>query len=314
MVLPASFSAEAAQPERGGAVRYGRHHLIVLILAWAIILLMVAYGLGETRRIEMAEQRQMNESLERGLELYARNCSSCHGPQGEGCVGSPLNRPDFRGAPQKNKNVADMLRQTIIKGRAGTGLPKWVKAPDGQWASYTQMPAWHRDNGGPLNDMHINDLVNFIMLGDFSKVFAKVKEIEGKTESAIRAAGGDPLKLPMRDAPGLSKAQNEEAQRIFTQKGCTGCHKIGSRGSSVAADLSFVGEWGLDREFLKNWIKNPAQTKNRTPVYFTNYGPELDIKSKKPVPLGPTVMPGIPMTDAELEKLVDYLLALKVEK
>lgn len=295
-------------------MRYGRHHLVVLVLSWLIILLMTGYGLGEVRRTEMAEDRQMQESLTRGLELYARNCSSCHGPQGEGCVGVPLNRPDLRGKPAKNKNVADMLRQTISKGRPGTGVPRWVKASDGRWASYSTMPAWHKDNGGPLNDMHINDLVNFIMLGDFKQVFTKIKSMEAETEKAMRSAEQpiDPLTLPMRQAEGLTDAANAEAQRIFTEKGCAGCHRIGSRGSSVAPDLSFVGEWGLNKEFLTAWITDPSKVENRMPVYFTNYGPDLNISNKKPIPPGPTVMPAISMTDAERGLLVDYLLGLKV--
>ncbi len=297
-------------------MRYGRHHLVVLILSSLIVLLMTAYGLGETKRTDMAGARQKKESLVRGLELYARNCSTCHGPQGEGCIAPPLNRPDLRGPREKNKPAAEMLHQVITRGRPGTGVPRWVKAPDGRWASYTTMPAWHKDHGGPLNDMHIEDLVNFIMEGDFGQVFGKIKELEAETEKSMRSAKPpiDPLKLPMRDAPGLSKAENEEAQRIFTQK-CAACHRIGSRGSSVGPDLSFLGEWGLDREFLKAWIKDPSSVANRMPAYYSNYGPDLNLENKTPIePSGPTMMPPVPMTDAELETLVNYLLALKLDR
>lgn len=282
---------------------YERHHVVVLVLAVAIILIIGLYGLAENSRMAMAEERHMRESIERGLELYARNCSTCHGPVGEGCIGMPLNRSDYRGNPAQNRSVADFLEKTISNGRPGTGVPSWVKLHDGRWASYTAMPAFARSQGGPLNEMHIKDLVNFIMLGDWSKVFSKVKEIEG---------GIDQSKLSFRDAPGLTKEENRRGQELFVSKGCVGCHRVGSKGSSVAADLSFVGSWGLDEEFLRSWITNPGAVKNRFPVFWSNYGPRVDT-SREPAPNPPTAMAVPPMTDQEVNDLIKYLMNLKVE-
>ncbi len=280
---------------------FRRHHIVVLVLAVIMIIILGLYGAMENSRMAMAEERQMTESIERGLELYARNCSSCHGPLGEGCVGAPLNRPEYRGNPADNQSTAAFLENTITNGRPGTGVPSWTKVSGNRWASHTAMPAFARSQGGPLNEMHVKDLVNFIMLGEWTKVFGKVSEIE---------RGIDQSKLTFRDAPGLSAAENKRGQELFVSKGCVNCHRSGSRGSAAAADLSFVGAWGLDEAFLKEWITNPSKVKNRMPVFWSNYGPEVDT-SRTPAPSPPTFMAVPQMTDEEADALVKYLMGLK---
>jgi mono/diheme cytochrome c family protein len=72
--------------------------------------------------------------------LYAENCAVCHGPDGEGRVGVALaiNWPGIR---------PDLSIKTAIE-RGVPGSP---------------MPAWSQDNGGPLGDQDVNDLVAFVM-------------------------------------------------------------------------------------------------------------------------------------------------------
>lgn len=298
-----------------------RSHLIVLVLSWILFIVFGSYSAGEAIRMQQADDRQTKESIERGLELYARNCTTCHGPMGEGCIGLRLNRPDYHNKPEKLKNVAYMLKQTITDGRPGTGVPSWVRVKDKdgveRWASYTAMPAWHQDKGGPLNEMHIRDLVNFLMMGEFSQVLAKVKEMEAVTNKAMMEAKEpkDPMKLTMVEGKGLTPAENERGQRLFTEKGCIGCHRIGQRGSSVAPDLSYIGSWGVDEAFLTRWIKNPLEVgTDRTPAFWREhtYGPKVNTTLKAVEP-GNTVMPPLPMTDQERADLVKYLMSLKTK-
>ncbi len=65
----------------------------------------------------------------RGLQLYARNCASCHGPHGEG---------DGRGAAGLHPHPAnfavheytsDRLSFTLWNGVAGTAMPAWRDLP-----------------------------------------------------------------------------------------------------------------------------------------------------------------------------------------
>lgn len=303
-------------------MRSGRHHLVVLVTTWILLVILGGYGFAETKRMALAEKRQLQQSLDRGLELYARNCSACHGPQGEGGVGLPLNptyRKDFKGGPEQNKNAADLIGRAISDGRPGTGVPTWVTLPDGRMASYTAMPAWAREKGGPLNAMHIEDLVNFVMVGDFSKVSGKVAEIDGKTLEAIKKSleKGKTLDdaLTMRDAPGLTAEENKRGQDLFKTKGCAVCHRIGSRGGSVGPDLSYIGSWGLSADFLKEWIRDPSAKQHRIPSFWreSTLGPEVDT-SRKALDIPPTVMPNMGLNEQELDDLVKYLSGLTVAR
>ena len=75
-----------------------------------------------------------------GAVLFAHNCAVCHGPQGEGRIGATLikNWPSIR---------PDLTVKTTIR----TGIPGSV------------MPAWSKENGGPLGESEINDLTAFIL-------------------------------------------------------------------------------------------------------------------------------------------------------
>lgn len=76
----------------------------------------------------------------RGAVLYAENCVVCHGPNGEGRVGAELDKvwPSIR---------PDLRIKTVV-GNGVSGSP---------------MPAWSQENGGPLTEQNINDIVAFIL-------------------------------------------------------------------------------------------------------------------------------------------------------
>ena len=90
-----------------------------------------------------------DQSLERGALLFANNCRTCHGNLGQGGVGPQLlNNPDTQFQDQDPLKLAanrELLNRTLSCGRAGT-----------------LMPAWLNTNGGSLNAIQIQHLVDFI--------------------------------------------------------------------------------------------------------------------------------------------------------
>jgi plastocyanin/mono/diheme cytochrome c family protein len=126
--------------------------IIGLLMVGALATLL--YYLWDGERQSEAFIRQMTENSERGGFLFARNCSSCHGLTGKGAEergggalpGAILNTPDNRlTSPGDLAAKQARFRYTIACGRVGT-----------------LMPAWSQDQGGPLNDFQINQLLALI--------------------------------------------------------------------------------------------------------------------------------------------------------
>lgn len=153
-------------------------------------------------------------SVERGALLYANNCRTCHGNQGEGFIGPQLNRSDWRDQdPVALAENRHLLTRTLNCGRAGTSMPAWLDTA-----------------GGALNERQIEHLVNFLVapedgesyLDEFgaptSKGWVEALEFAHNLNDEITAViGGDTLNL------------------IATQ------HGIGARELGAANDIG-VGE------------------------------------------------------------------------
>lgn len=130
---------------------------IVLIVA---LLFMTVGGCAAYAAIDLPvrapsqEEWTLNQSRERGALLYANNCRTCHGNRGEGGVGVPLDTPEFKNQdPLVLAANKAMLRRTLYCGRAGT-----------------LMPAWLNTNGGSLNAIQIEHLINLITAPEDTEV------------------------------------------------------------------------------------------------------------------------------------------------
>ena len=124
--------------------------IIGLLMIGALATLL--YYLWDGERQSSAIERQMEQNAERGGFLFARNCSSCHGLTGKGAIergglpGAPLNLEENRPtAPGELATLQNRFRDTIRCGRIGT-----------------LMPSWSQEQGGPLNDFQIQQLVTLI--------------------------------------------------------------------------------------------------------------------------------------------------------
>jgi cytochrome c oxidase cbb3-type subunit 3 len=65
-----------------------------------------------------------------GEQLYAKHCAACHGAEGDGGVGVPLNLPDFLAVASD-----DYLKKTIRQGRPGRVMPGFPRLSDSELAS-----------------------------------------------------------------------------------------------------------------------------------------------------------------------------------
>jgi mono/diheme cytochrome c family protein len=135
---------------------------------------------------------------QRGMQLFAENCTVCHGPDGRGRIGANLTR-DFPAI-----DVDAFLRRSISDGIEGT-----------------RMPAWSQAIGGPLSEQDIDDLV------------AYVNELSGGSMPAAPAPTVAPVTVV---APPEVSGDASQGAIVFGQN-CAVCHGPNGQGR-VGATLA----------------------------------------------------------------------------
>ncbi|HVG00409.1 MAG TPA: c-type cytochrome [Chloroflexia bacterium] len=285
--------------------------ILGVTLSIVLLLTLVIYGLIDANRSTTVQASKSEDDARRGKHLYAQYCIQCHGPLGEGCIGPALNRATWRpefadGSNNPNWDPAtyDLMKRTIVRGR-----------PSNQPGQ--QMPAWSVQEGGPLNDAEIEQLITFIQIGDWGTTLEEATSATGLGEELPAFNGFD------------DKARVAEARELMLEKGCLNCHRLGKAGGVVGAELTDVGS-RRTADWLRRWIKDPKS------VPAAERGPNLWLVAPTatlPLPSGAagqprgtveptstpniypmnrTYMPTIPMTDEELDLLVDYLSHARV--
>jgi len=109
-------------------------------LTLAILAAFQVYIWREPIRIQRDEAHDQRAAVEAGGGLYAENCTSCHGGNGEGGVGPALNAQEFLSLSE-DASLFNLTR---------TGIPG------------TLMPAWGQAFGGPFTDEQVGQLVAFM--------------------------------------------------------------------------------------------------------------------------------------------------------
>jgi len=123
---------------------------VVIIALFVIVYYFYELGvpiINTTPRLVAQDTLQQVTSVERGYNLFEANCAKCHGAQGQGGIGPVLNDQSKLFSHLTDVYIMNVL---TVGGRYVCGNPKSV------------MPVWADTNGGPLNYIQIQDLINFI--------------------------------------------------------------------------------------------------------------------------------------------------------
>lgn len=115
-------------------------------------------ALGMDGRMEKTKETQYVTDVSRGYDLYLNNCATCHGENGEGGIGPPLN------------NQEKLYNSLTDDGRPGTGHfnPTYlmrVLEVGGRYVcgdANSLMPAW-LNPAGPLNYRQVEELIAFLL-------------------------------------------------------------------------------------------------------------------------------------------------------
>src|SRR5512136_2339706 len=119
---------------------YTRFFIAGVVLVAAILVAFQLYNLREPARIHNAEAGDQAAAVNAGRALFATNCTTCHGQNGEGAVGPALN----------SRGLLKTTSGATLSSLIHTGVPGSV------------MPAWGQEYGGPLTDEQVTQLVAFI--------------------------------------------------------------------------------------------------------------------------------------------------------
>ena len=178
-----------------------------------IVLALSIYILNEPGRIETTQGEILASQLDEAMTLYAENCSICHGMAGEGIGAIPaLDTEGMRTMP------SDELTRIIAEGRYNTS-----------------MPAWSQDNGGPLSDFQVSELVAQVQYGDWQQ-----------TQDRVVNLGLAPL-VPFTTEPDADLFSAvallpdggvlQHALSIYADQ-CVACHGADGLGTSIAPALN----------------------------------------------------------------------------
>lgn len=192
-------------------------YLIESLIGLGALLLIVSalgyYILNESNRIVDAQNSVIAVQLDDAMTLYAENCSVCHGLNGEGIGATPpLDSAALRTMPY------DDIYKTIARGRYQTA-----------------MPAWAIEDGGPLSDYQIDELVTLIIYGDWAETGDRTVNL-GFAPLIPFTTDPDPALLAeIANLPDGSTLQT--AVQLFAAH-CVACHGADGLGTAIAPALN----------------------------------------------------------------------------
>ena len=183
--------------------------LALALLATGLLL----YAIREPLRIDASQAEIQSNQLDEAMTLYAQNCSVCHGLAGEGIGATPpLDSPTLR--------TADSLSLVKIISRGLYG---------------TSMPAWSKEDGGPLSDYQINNLVTLILYGNWQSTQDRVVNLGLAPLVPFTTEPDAALLEEVRSLPGGElMAQGIE---LYAAE-CVACHGADGLGTTLAPALN----------------------------------------------------------------------------
>jgi mono/diheme cytochrome c family protein len=191
-----------------------RRELWISLLALLVIALMLpVYIVMEPTRLQAAELQILQSNLDEAMTLYAQNCALCHGMAGEGIgANPPLNAPGLA-----SMDYAE-LAKVIARGRHNTA-----------------MPAWSQEDGGPLSEYQVGQLVALVQRGDWQAAQDRVVNL-GLQPLIPFAAQPDPAILAqVRALPDGDRLA--EGITVYAAK-CVACHGPDGTGTTLAPALN----------------------------------------------------------------------------
>jgi len=269
--------------------------IIVGILAVMLAVAMLLFvGLVDGPRMEAQTANWDGRGIEKGAEIYANNCASCHGLEGKGNPGPALNSRYF--FTQRLNDVGytgslyDYVELTVAAGRPSKA--------NGQWG--VMMATWGAEYGGPLRADQVANVAAYVM--------------NWEADALQQTAETDPW-IPFQDTPSRGSPYEGAEQaaagpveprapsELFVSMACSGCHILDQ--PQTAANRGIVGpnmgnlrenaEQRIEGQIAEEYVHNSIVNTNAFIVdgYMPNIMPQ-DFSQR--------------MSEEEINGLVEWLL------
>lgn len=252
--------------------------------------LLLFEGFKEEKTLEETAIEQRAVAIETGAALYIKACAECHGLDGRGGIGAPLNDPHLFDLGPEGRlaelgwsgSLQDFLVATVSGGRAVSTRPALYPGKGQGFA----MPAWAVEFGGPLRADEIRDLAIYIMNW----------EAEANDEVTVSR---DFLVPPSED-PVFA------GQLVYNQFGCGACHTMEGISAGVVgpnlSQIATVAATRIDGYTAEDYIRESILMPGAYISPDCPTGPCAE----------PSVMPatfGEQMTEDQINNLLTFLLS-----
>ncbi len=230
------------------------------VALWTIIVLLVAAPAYVAYDLFLRQPAKVEaihtEYVDRGsYEFAANQCWRCHGYNGEGGIGLPLNKTETMRAREAKE---PFITKTITRGRPGT-----------------QMPTWGKSEGGPLDSEQIESLRQFILDGSHWGQYYDIAPVvctqdhSKVVEGVLGTKGWKETKNYLQDhclIPPAPPTPEGHGQTIVTTGPCAACHnitaetKIGPGMLGIMQKDKLPNGKPLNDDTLREWIKKGSTT------------------------------------------------------
>ena len=205
--------------------------LLMGMLATAMLVAGVSlYALNEPGRLQEAQARQLSVDLDGAMSIYAQNCAVCHGAAGDGIGATPpLNTVALQ------EMDAKALTKIISRGLYGSA-----------------MAAWSLEDGGPLSDYQISQVVSLIHAGDWEATQARVVNL-GLAPLIPFVSEASPEIL--ESLAQLPEGDKLAAGIMLYAENCVACHGADGLGSNLAPALNDPGVRAQEAAALERTLR-----------------------------------------------------------
>lgn len=171
------------------------------------------YALQEPQRIVSAQIAQQTLNLDEAMTLYAENCAVCHGLRGDGIGAIPaLDSEALR------TTDSQAFAKIIARGLYNTA-----------------MPAWSLEDGGPLSDYQINQMVLLIQVGNWQQTQDRVVNLGLAPRVPFKSEPDPELLAAVQTLPeGDLLARGVQVYAA----NCVACHGAAAEGGALAPALN----------------------------------------------------------------------------